>query len=211
MAAGRRVVLWRHGQTLWNLEGRFQGHTDIPLTEAGEAQAAAAAERLASLRPAAVVSSDLSRAAVTARALADRLGLDVRLDERLRERSGGSWEGLTGAEIRAKFPEAWETWQPEDGEAERPVGERVAAAVEQAVGSLGAGELLVVVGHGGSIRAGIGALLRLDQPLWRRLGPLSNCAWSVLGEAPRGWQPPGWRLLEHNAGTLPEPALSDDR
>ena len=208
---GRRVVLWRHGQTSWNLEGRFQGHTDVPLTEVGVAEARAAAARLATLRPAAIVASDLSRATRTARPLAELTGLSVRTDARLRERSGGSWEGLTQAEIRAKFPEAWAAWQPEDGEEEPEVGTRVAAAVEDSLAGIGAGELLVVVSHGGSIRAGIGALLRLDHALWRRLGPLSNCAWSVVGEAPPGWQPPGWRLLEHNAGSLPEPALSDDR
>lgn len=208
---GRRVVLWRHGQTAWNLEGRFQGHSDVPLTEAGHAEARAAAARLATLRPAAIVASDLSRARHTAQPLAELTGLDVTVDPRLRERSGGSWEGLTQTEIKAKFPEAWAVWQPDDGEAEADVGTRTAEAVEQAVEPLGAGELLVVVSHGGAIRSGIGALLRLEQPLWRRLGPLSNCAWSVVAEAPAGWQPQGWRLLEHNAGSLPEPVLSDDR
>jgi len=205
------VVLWRHGQTSWNLEGRFQGHTDIALTEVGVAEARAAAARLATLRPTAIVASDLGRARQTAQALADLTGLDVATDARLRERSGGSWEGLTQAEIRAKFPDAWARWQPDDGEAESEVGARAAAAVEEAAAGLPPDGLLVVVGHGGSIRAAIGALLRLDQALWRRLGPLSNCAWSVVGEAPEGWEPRGWRLLEHNAGSLPEPALSDDR
>lgn len=211
MSPRHRVVLWRHGQTRWNLESRFQGHSDVPLTEAGVAEANAAAARLATLRPAAVIASDLSRAAATAAALTALTGQQPTLDARLRERSGGSWEGLTQAEIQAKFPDAWAAWQPEDGECEEVVGARVAAAVDDAVHRLGPGELLVVVSHGGAIRAGIGALLRLDPQLWRRLGPLSNCAWSVLGEAPRGWQSPGWRLLEHNAGSLPEPALSDDR
>lgn len=204
-------MLWRHGQTEWNLEGRFQGHTDVPLTDAGVAEARAAAARLATLRPAAIVVSDLSRALRTAEPLAELTGLDVTVDARLRERSGGSWEGLTQVEIRAKFPEAWAAWRPEDGEVESEVGARVAASVRQAVASLGDGELLVVVSHGGAIRQGIGALLGLDLPLWRLLGPLSNCAWSVLGETPEGRQPSGWRLLEHNAGSLPEPALSDDR
>jgi glucosyl-3-phosphoglycerate phosphatase len=208
---GRRVVLWRHGQTSWNVEGRFQGHADIPLTEVGLAQARAAAARLATLRPAAIVSSDLSRARSTAAELARFTGLDVTTDSRLRERSGGVWEGLTQDEIRARYPEEWAAWRPTDGEDDLVAGKRVAEAVLGAVESLGAGELLVVAGHGGSLRYGIGVLLDLDPTQWHRLGPLSNCAWSVLDETPKEWRYQGWRLLEHNAGSLPEPALSDDR
>lgn len=208
---GRRVVLWRHGQTLWNVERRFQGHTDVPLDPDGRVQAERAAARLAALEPTAIVSSDLSRATVTAQALASRVDLPVAVDDRLRERSGGSWEGLTGEEIRLKYPEAWAVWEPEDGETEEYVGRRVAAGIQEAVSALEPDGLLVVASHGGAIRSGIGWLLGLDVTAWRLLGPLSNCAWSVLGEAPEGWEPGGWRLLEHNAGTLPEPALSDDR
>lgn len=208
---GRRVVLWRHGQTLWNLEGRFQGHSDVPLTETGVAQAEHAARRLTGLRPSAIVASDLTRARATADVLGALTGLPVPVDERLRERSGGSWEGLTGAEIRTRYPDEWALWEPVGGEREDEVGHRVAAVVREYVDRLDPGQLLVVTSHGGSIRSGIGALLGLDVVLWRLLGPLSNCAWSVLGEAPGGWQPAGWRLFEHNAGTLPEPALSDDR
>ncbi|MQA04289.1 MAG: histidine phosphatase family protein [Streptosporangiales bacterium] len=206
MSGARRVVLWRHGQTQWNLEKRFQGGTDIPLTETGMAEAKAAAARLATLQPAVIVASDLVRATATADALVEATGRSCAYDPRLRERFGGSWEGLTQAEIRDAYPAAWEQWQPADGEHEAEVGERVAAAIGDVVADLPAGELAVVVSHGGAIRAGIGRVLGLQQPLWRCFGPLSNCAWSVLGESAAGW-----RLLEHNAGTLPEPALSDDR
>lgn len=178
-ARARRVVLWRHGQTSWNVENRFQGHTDIPLTDEGVTQARQAAARLATLRPAAVVASDLSRARGTAAALAELTGLNVAVDARLRERSGGLWEGLTQDEIQAKFPDAWALWQPTEGEDEVDVGERVAGAVQDAVARLDAGELLVVSSHGAAIRYGIGTLLGLAPGQWRRLGPLSNCAWSV--------------------------------
>lgn len=64
---------------------------------------------------------------------------------------------------------------------------------------------LVVVSHGGTIRTTIGRLIALEPRSWESLGGLTNCCWSVLGEGARGW-----RLLEHNAGTLPEPVLGDD-
>src|SRR6185437_6520135 len=94
LSAAKRLVLWRHGQTTWNLEHRFQGQTDIPLDPTGEAQAEQAARRLATLRPHALFSSDLSRAQQTAAPLARLTGLPVTLDKDLRERFGGDWEGL---------------------------------------------------------------------------------------------------------------------
>jgi len=97
--------LWRHGQTTWNAEHRFQGQSDIPLDETGHAQAERAARLLAALRPDLIVSSDLSRAVSTAAPLARLAGLEVILDKDLRERSGGSWEGLTDTEIRERYPD----------------------------------------------------------------------------------------------------------
>jgi len=104
-------VLWRHGQTTWNAERRFQGQSDIPLDATGQAQAQRAARLLAGLRPDMIVSSDLSRAANTAAPLARLTGLDVILDKDLRERHGGQWEGLTDTEIRARFPAEHATWK----------------------------------------------------------------------------------------------------
>ena len=72
------------------------------------------------------------------------------------------------------------------------------AAVDDALSAVVDGELLVVVGHGGAIRSGTGALLGLDVDHWGRLGRLSNCSWSVLDETARGW-----RLVEHNINPNP--------
>ncbi|NED79167.1 histidine phosphatase family protein, partial [Streptomyces sp. SID11233] len=82
---GRRIILWRHGQTAWNLERRFQGDTDVPLTETGRAQAKRAARLLASLQPDALIASDLGRAADTAGELAALTGLEITFDRGLRE------------------------------------------------------------------------------------------------------------------------------
>jgi probable phosphoglycerate mutase len=206
-----RVVLWRHGQTIWNAERRYQGHTDIPLDETGQAQAVRAARLLAALGPQAIISSDLSRAAETAQALGEVTGIPVRHDRRLRERSGGDWEGLTNDEIRAKYPVEWAAWNPPHGEAEELVADRFVRAVTEAVDPLPEAGTLVVASHGSAIRAGLGRLLHLPQESWRMLGPVQNCSWSVIAPAPSGWEYAGWRLLEHNAGTLPVPVLSDDR
>jgi probable phosphoglycerate mutase len=91
------------------------------------------------------------------------------------------------------------------GELETEVADRAAPVVLAAADKLADGGVLVVVSHGGTIRTTIGRLLGLDPASWESLGGLSNCCWSVLGEGARGW-----RLTEHNAGTLPEPVLGDD-
>jgi glucosyl-3-phosphoglycerate phosphatase len=199
-------VLWRHGQTIWNAENRFQGQTDIPLDETGEAQAERAARLLAALRPDVIVSSDLRRAAGTAAPLARITGLPVTIDKDLRERSGGVWEGLSDIEIRTRYPVEHASWTPPDGEPSPAVADRVAAALTRIAGALPDGGLAVVVSHGAALRLGMSRMLGMDGDLFGALGPLANCSWSVLGQ-----RHGRWRLLEHNAGTLPEPVLSDDR
>ncbi|WP_066943513.1 histidine phosphatase family protein [Streptomyces lushanensis] len=208
---GRRIVLWRHGQTAWNVERRFQGSTDIELTSAGVAQAQRSARLLASLRPDAIISSDLQRAAATAAELAAITRLDVSYDATLRETFAGAWQGLTHDEIVARFGEQYAAWKRGEpvrrggGELETEVADRAAPVVLHHAEKLPDDGTLVVVSHGGTIRTTIGRLLGLEAHHWEGLGGLSNCCWSVLGEGARGW-----RLLEHNAGTLPEPVLGDD-
>ena len=201
-----RLVLWRHGQARWNVEGRFQGQTDIPLDAVGEQQAERAARLLASLRPDAIVSSDLARAMATAAPLARLTGLTVTTDKDLRERYGGLWEGLADTEIRARWPAEHAEWMPPAGESSAVVADRAGAALERIAGNLAPGTLVVVVSHGAAIRLAAARLLGFPEDLWGAVGPLANCAWSVLGR-----RRSRWRLLEHNAGTLPEPVLSDDR
>ncbi|UCM91751.1 histidine phosphatase family protein [Streptomyces marincola] len=207
----RRIVLWRHGQTAWNVERRFQGTTDVDLTETGRAQAKRSARLLATLGPHAIISSDLRRTRDTAAELAAVTGLDVTHDEGLRETYAGAWQGLTHDEIMARFGEQYAAWKRGEavrrggGELETEVADRAAPLVERAAEKLPPGGVLVVVSHGGTIRTTIGRLLGLPASSWEALGGLSNCAWSVLGQGVRGW-----RLLEHNAGSLPEPVIGDD-
>jgi probable phosphoglycerate mutase len=192
------LVVWRHGQTAYNVERRFQGQSDVPLNEVGLQQAAEAARYLAVLRPSAIFSSDLSRASATAAALARLTGLSVQLDKDLRERSGGSWEGLTEAEISERFPAERATWSPPDGEPAQAVSDRASAALERIADSMTGGSTAVVVSHGAALGMAIAQLLNLRwQP--RVLGPFGNCRWSVLSR-----RRTRWRLLEHNVGVPPE-------
>lgn len=235
----RRIVLWRHGRTEWNAAQRFQGQSDVPLDEVGRRQAAQAARLLADLPPDRIISSDLSRAQETAQALASVTGLTVTGDERLRETFAGTWEGLTRTELEERHGDDLARWsagsmiRPGGGETRVEVAERMVAAIDEALGELGAGQTLVVATHGGAARAATGALLGLPHEHWAVLGVLSNCAWSVLVEnaartrnaagnaagkvagpqsepSPEHPGPP-WRLQEYNAGSLPAVALADDR
>lgn len=199
-------MLWRHGQTIWNAEGRFQGQSDIPLDQTGQEQAERAARLLAALRPDMIVSSDLRRATETAEPLSRLTGLPVSLDKDLRERHGGEWEGLTDREIRERYPAEHAAWSPPGGESGPLIAARVAGALERVAETLPGGGLAVVVSHGAAIRLGMACFLGFPEELWGALGPLSNCSWSLIGAGRSGW-----RVLEHNAGTLPEPVLGDDR
>ncbi|HSO02081.1 MAG TPA: histidine phosphatase family protein [Gaiellaceae bacterium] len=139
------LLLARHGETDWNRELRIQGSSDIELNELGRRQAHALAQELEHVELDAVYASDLRRARATAEAVAAFHGLEVRLDARLRERSFGSWEGLTREDIAA-LPEG----SRHDGESDDEVRERVLEAV-QAIADAHPGEQVLVVAHGGAL------------------------------------------------------------
>lgn len=145
------ILLARHGETDWNLEGRVQGHTDRPLNESGIAQAEALSEELADERIDAVYASDLSRALNTARAVAEPRGLSVVPLLGLRERNFGSWEGLLDEEILERFPEA-HTGPWGDDETPEQLEERVFEALFE-IAAKHPGAHVLVVSHGGPIRA----------------------------------------------------------
>jgi broad specificity phosphatase PhoE len=212
----RRIVLWRHGRTAWNAERRFQGQTDIELDDEGRAQAQRAAALLIHLQPDRLIASDLSRAFVTAQALAELTGLSIVTDPRLRETYAGEWEGLHRPELLEKYGDELAQWasdsyaRPGGGETRVEVAHRMVESITDHMADLPTGGTLVVATHGGSARAVIGALLDLPPQNWACLGVLSNCAWSILTENSSG-HGPAWRLQEYNAGSLPTPALADDR
>jgi broad specificity phosphatase PhoE len=146
--------LVRHGQTDWNLAGRFQGQADPPLNATGREQAQALAAALEAGRHGALYTSDLARARQTAAALAARTGLPVRLERRLRELHHGAWDGLLLAEIQAGWPAEWaerdrdpEGARPPGGETVGEVAGRVWAALD-AIARRHPGADVLVVSHG---------------------------------------------------------------
>ena len=206
MSETLRVLFWRHGRTAWNVENRFQGQTDIGLDRVGHAQAERAAGLLATLTPDLVVASDLERAADTAGYLGRAADLRIEYDKGLRERYGGSWEGLTGVEIARRWPAEHAGMDIPDGEDVAEVGDRMQAAVDRALERTPAGGLLVVVSHGAALRMAISRMLDVPDEQREILGPLSNCSWSMLAR-----RRDTWRLGVRTAASLPEPVvLSDD-
>lgn len=211
----RRLVLWRHGRTAWNLEHRFQGKTDVPLDDMGKRQARAAAGLLAALHPQLIVSSDLSRARDTAQALADRTGLPISTDPRLRETDGGAWEGKRREELLVSDPDAYRAWLAGEplrpggnGEHRSEVGARVKAAIDDAIKLTTAGRTAVVVTHGGAARSVLSPLLNRPFEQIRFFAVMRNAAWSVFLESDGADYP--WQVLEYNARSLPEPPAVDD-
>ncbi|HLS00885.1 MAG TPA: histidine phosphatase family protein [Beutenbergiaceae bacterium] len=197
------VILWRHGQTDYNAAGKLQGQVDIPLNATGISQATQAAAVLSGVRPSVVITSDLSRAADTAKYLAEQTGVETIVDTRLRERSFGDWEGLTRQEIHQRWPDEYEVWrrgghpQGINAESRGDLGARIAEAVDEWAREFEISDTVVFVGHGAAISSGITTLLGQDPESWRGISGLSNCHWSVLEP---GAGQPKWRLTGHNVG-----------
>jgi probable phosphoglycerate mutase len=186
------TLLLRHGQTPLSIDKRFSGIGDAELTAVGLGQAAAAAERLRHSPATAVVSSPLQRAVQTAEAVAAALGLQVEIDEGLRETDFGDWEGYTFSEVRKKWPAELDAWlastavAPPYGESFDATTTRVRQARDRVLARHG-GQTVVVVSHVTPIKT----LLRLalDAPahaLYRMhldLTALSEVQWFADGPA----------------------------
>ncbi|RYV50230.1 histidine phosphatase family protein [Pengzhenrongella frigida] len=212
MSAGT-VLLWRHGRTAHNATMRLQGQVDIPLDVVGERQArAAAAALVATTKPALIVVSDLGRAAATAGYLSELTGLEPVVEPRVRERSFGVWEGLTGEEISAGWATEYATWksggEPENvgAESRGEVAERMVEAITEHSAGLSKDEALVVVSHGAAITLAVTALLGLDIAGWRGIAGLTNAHWTELRRNPAGMEP-AWRLFGHDLG--PSTSIDD--
>jgi glucosyl-3-phosphoglycerate phosphatase len=195
-----RVVLWRHGETEWNADGRYQGQADVALNDRGREQARKAAPFLAAMKPARIVSSDLGRASATAAELGALTEVRVELQPRLQEINVGDWVGLTNEQVFAAHPDFREALfagrdarRSASGETGAEAGARVAEALLDIALDTPDGQTVVAVGHGFSLRVASVFLLGLDYAHNLTLGGLWNASWSIL-------QPAGesWRLLSWN-------------
>jgi broad specificity phosphatase PhoE len=182
---GTVVGLVRHGETTANLEGRWAGTTDAPLTERGAAQAVALASRYDGA--AAVYSSPLARARLTAARLADAHGLEVVVRPDLGELDFGRWENLTSEEVIDRYPDEWNRVYVEGHDLARGgTGETAAAAALRLGSALGElarhhpGERIVVVAHGGLIRSYVGSLVGVGHAGRHRLALPGNTSVSHL-------------------------------
>jgi broad specificity phosphatase PhoE len=152
-----RLCLLRHGQTDWNVEGRWQGHADQPLNSIGLEQVAQITRELAANHFAGIYSSDLRRACVMAQAIAQKHNLPVKMDARLREINMGAWEGQLGTDIPALYPLEWadrlnspRTARPSGGESLVDLSRRVIAAITE-YSLLNPQETILIVSHGLSL------------------------------------------------------------
>ncbi len=149
-----QIVLVRHGQTAWNKIERFRGRADIPLDDTGLAQAKATGRRVAEeFRPAGVYSSPLQRALSTAQAVAEPLGQEVRIVERLVDMDFGQWQGLSPLEVKERWPEAARAWLKSPDTISFPGGESLEIVRGRATSALHQlirrheGQTIAVVAH----------------------------------------------------------------
>jgi len=214
-AEATRIVAVRHGETVWNAEMRMQGQLDTRLSARGERQARRTAAALAGEGIEAIVSSDLVRAAATAAAIAEVVGLPVATDTGLRERSFGVFQGWTYAEIDARWPEEAARWRrhdptfaPEGGESLVEFDARAVAALTR-IAAAARGRTILVVSHGGVLdclyRAATG--LGLDAP---RSWQLANAAINRVLFTGERFTLVGWSDTAHlEDGTLDDASEGD--
>ncbi len=178
-------LIVRHGETEWNAGNRIQGHNDVPLSETGVRQSRMLAKRLSRFPIDLAYTSDLERCAGTARELLKGRATPLHATPQLRECHQGVFESLTVEETERRHPEQYAAslvndldFAPEGGESIRQTNARVASFVSD-VRLRHAGENLLIVAHGGSIRAMFVALMELPlEANWRFA--LSNCGLSVV-------------------------------
>ena len=208
----RRLIMMRHGQTTYNAGRRMQGQLDTQLSDAGLAQAHAAAEWVKGMGIVKIVSSDLSRASTTAEIIGEKLGLDVELDPRLRETHLGDWQGMTHEEVDGAYVgarAAWRhdpAWTPPGGESRLDVAERARPVVDKLLQWDGWDDAAVLlVAHGGTISALTSNLLDLEHAQYPLLKSLDNTNTSQLFARPRiggdgSWNDVQWYLEAWNQG-----------
>ncbi len=180
-----RLFIVRHGETLWNAQERLQGHADIDLSEKGRQQALAVGKHLADVPFDIAYASDLARAWHTAEIMLDQRDVPLISNEGLRERSYGVFEGLTLEERQAQFPNEFNASLIKDLDFAAPGGESARGTLHRMTKVIGEikerhlDETVLIVGHGGSLRSAIVALMEFPaEASWRFV--MANCSLTVI-------------------------------
>jgi probable phosphoglycerate mutase len=205
------LLLIRHGETAWNAEGRIQGQLDVPLSARGVWQAGQLAQRLADESIDAVISSNLSRARLTAEPLAQALRLPVTVEPRLGERHFGRFQGHTADEIAARWPDDFQRWRQRDPDWPIPEGESGAIFGMRVLDALAdlcvrhAGGCVAVIAHGGTLDVAYRAAMALTWDAPRRHVMLNASVNRVRAEGrPPRLQVIDWGDVAHLDGARDE-------
>jgi 2,3-bisphosphoglycerate-dependent phosphoglycerate mutase len=205
-----RILAIRHGETAWNVDGRMQGHLDIPLNDTGRWQAHRLALAVSEESIAAIYSSDLLRALQTAESVAAGSGQKIEIEVDLRERCFGKFEGLTFREIDERWPAEAERWRlrdpdftPEGGESLRVFYARCVDAITR-LAAAHPGQTIALVAHGGVMDCFYRAATRVDLQA-QRSWQLGNASINRLLYSEGGLSLVGWSDTFH----LEDPALDE--
>jgi len=199
------LVAIRHGETVWNTQGLQQGQLNSDLTDLGRAQARAIADRLAGEPFGGLYSSDLGRAVETARTIAERVGLDVVTDPRLRERNLGILQGISLRQFEREHPQEYAQFRSGDpdyvmpsGESPRQRHERCVACATELAGRH-AGQWTLIVTHGGILDSFFRHALELPLTVPRRFS-LFNASINSFTVTDGRWRLKSWGDVEHLEG-----------
>ena len=173
---GVKIFLIRHGQTRWNVEGRYQGDKDIELTATGVRQAELAAAYLSRANFSNIYSSPLRRAVDTAVIINGKRGLEIKVMEDLKEISFGRWEGLRFADIDSRYHGDYQKWledpynnSPTGGENFKELSARTVSAVDSIVAGNRDGSSIALVSHGGVILSLLVHWLQIPLSRWKSI------------------------------------------
>lgn len=197
------LLLIRHGQTVANSAGVWQGHADGVLNDEGRRQAVRLGRSVPSLD--ALYASPLLRASDTARAIAEVQSLEVEIDPGLKEIGFGAWEGMSPAEIEVAFPDEYRTFRQGVDLPRGGSGETFAGVQERMVGSVNSivaanpGNTIGVVSHGGATRAYVTEILGIPSENRRLIGGMGNTHYGRLAFTQRGPTVVSWNLAPHLA------------
>ena len=212
-----RIILTRHGQTLWNIEGRVQGSLDSPLTEKGILQARSLAHRLRNERIDHIYSSDSLRAIGTAEEIRRELKLGkLCLNPALREFSFGEWEGCIWQELRVAYPDIFKIWDSEPHLVTAPGGENMAGVLERAwnfvqqIIKVHSGETVCLVTHGLTLKLLMTKTLGFEVHEWAKTPWQHNTALNIIEVEGLRWIPSVVADCQHLEGLEELPNLKTE-